>query len=391
MKIWIAPGLILVATALTGAAAHADLAVPILYLRAEVARPPVLSNLDPVPADRGLAGAQVALADNLTTGSFMGHAYALTVLSVPPGADLAAAALPALAQAQLVLIDASPDAILSVADLPQARGALLFNVASSDASLRSENCRANLLHTMPEDAARTDALMQVLQKKQWQDTVMITGTRAPDLAFADSLRRSAAKFGIGILAEKAWTFDTDLRDSTMDEVPRFLQGMPDHDVVLIADETDDFARYVEDNTWLPRPVAGSSGLVPTAWSPVIESWGAVQLQNRFRAASARGMRGQDWSAWIAMRAIGEAVTRTNSSDPAVIRAYLMDPALQLDGFKGRGHSFRAWNGQMRMPIAVVNVRALVTLTPLEGFLHPVSEMDTLGLDAPESACTAFKE
>ena len=84
MKTWLASGLLLAAAALTGTPARANLSVPVLYLRAEVARPPVLSNLDPVPRDLGLAGAQVALADNLTTGSFMGHAYALTVVSVPP-------------------------------------------------------------------------------------------------------------------------------------------------------------------------------------------------------------------------------------------------------------------------------------------------------------------
>lgn len=378
-------------TLLFAAPVKAELSVPILYLRAEVEQPPVLSNLDPVPEDLGLAGAEIALADTLTTGGFLGHGYTLTVVSVPPGGDLAAAAIPALAEARLVLIEADPAAIQAIADLPQAAGALIFNVASGDAGLRSDGCRANLLHTAPEDAARTDALMQVLQKKQWQDTVMITGPNPADLAFAEALRRSAHKFGVAILAEKAWTFDTDLRDSTMDEVPRFLQDLPDHDVVLIADETDDFARYVEHNTWEPRPVAGSSGMVPTAWSAVIESWGAVQLQNRFEDAAGRPMRGRDWSAWIAVRAIGEAVTRTNSADPAAIRAFLLDPDLQLDGFKGRGHSFRDWNGQLRMPIAVVNVRALVTLAPLEGFLHPVSEMDTLGLDAPESLCTAFKE
>lgn len=380
-----------IATLATAAPARAELPVAITYLRLEVDRPPVLSNLDPVPEDLGIAGAELALTDNLTTGSFMGHAYTLALVSVPAGEDPTAAATRALKTSRLILIDADPATILSVADLPEARDALLFNVASGAENLRSADCRANLLHTIPEDAARTDALMQVLQKKQWQDTVLITGPYPADRAFAEALRRSAAKFAITIAAEKEWTFDTDLRDSTMDEVPRFLQDFPDHDVVLIADETDDFGRYVEHNTWLPRPVAGSDGMVPTAWAAVIESWGAVQLQNRFEEAAHRNMRGQDYAAWLAVRALGEAVTRTNSADPATLRAHLLDADFQMDGFKGRGLSFRAWNGQIRMPIAVVNARALVTLAPIEGFLHGRNEMDSLGLDEPESACTAFKE
>ena len=36
-------------------------------------------------------------------------------------------------------------------------------------------------------------------------------------------------------------------------------------------------------------------------------------------------------------------------------------------------------------------RALVTLAPVEGFLHPVNETDSLGLDQPESQCHAFAE
>jgi ABC transporter substrate binding protein (PQQ-dependent alcohol dehydrogenase system) len=371
--------------------APAELPVAITYLRLEVDRPPVLSNLDPVPEDLGLAGAEIAVKDTQTTGSFLGHSYSLSVVSVPPGGDLPAAAREALKTSRLILIEADAAAILSIADLPQAQDALLFNVASGAGNLRSGDCRANLLHTMPEDAARADALMQVLQKKQWQDAVLIVGPKPADQAFAEALRRSAAKFAIRILAEKDWTFDTDLRESTMDEVPRFTQDFPNHDIVLVADETDDFARYVEHNTWMPRPVGGSTGLVGTAWSAVIEAWGAVQLQNRFEDAAGRDMRAQDYAAWLAVRAIGEAVTRRNTNDPAAIRAHLLDPAFQMDGFKGRGLSFRAWNGQLRQPIAVVNSRALVTLAPVEGFLHQRNEMDSLGLDAPESACTAFTE
>ena len=51
------------------------------YLQQEVARPLVPSNLDPVPENLGLAGAELGLADNLTTAKFLGHKYALTVIT----------------------------------------------------------------------------------------------------------------------------------------------------------------------------------------------------------------------------------------------------------------------------------------------------------------------
>jgi ABC transporter substrate binding protein (PQQ-dependent alcohol dehydrogenase system) len=370
-------------------AVRADVAVAITYLRHEVDHPPTLSNLDPIPEDLGLAGAELALADNATTGKFLGHSYTLNVVSVPPDGPLLGEARRTLADSDLLLLDAEAPDQLAIADLPEAKGKLLFNVASGAASLRSDDCRRNLLHTLPEDAARSDALMQFLLTKGWVKLVMIVGPNAADAAFAESLRHSAQKFGMGILAEKTWSFDTDLRESTMQEIPRFLQDFPEHDVVIIADETDDFGRYVADNQWLPRLVAGSDGLMPLGWSPTIESWGAVQLQDRFKTQASRPMQSRDYAAWLAVRAIGEAVTRTGKADAASLRAYLLSDDFTLDGFKGRGLSFRKWNGQLRQPIVLANTRALVAQAPLEGFLHHRNEMDSLGIDQPESHCTVF--
>lgn len=113
------------------------------------------------------------------------------------------------------------------------------------------------------------------------------------------------------------------------------------------------------------------------------------MQNRFEMAAKREMRARDYAAWAALRTIGEAVTRTNSAEPAKLRSYILSDAFALDGFKGRSLSYRRWNGQLRQPIPVVNARALVELSPLDGYLHPENDMDTLGLDRAESACNSF--
>lgn len=365
--------------------------IPILYLRHEIDHPPTLSNLDPIPEDLGFAGAELALKDNQSTGAFLGQTYRLDLVSVPPDGDFATAAREAMAGAGLVLVEGTPEAILTAADLGAESGALVLNVSSGAASLRADQCRANLLHTFPEDQARTDALMQVLVARQWTDLAMIVGPRPADQAMADHLRRSAGKFGMQIAVEKPWTFDTDLRESTMSELPRFTQDLPDHDLLLVSDPTDDFGRYVLHNTWLPRPVGGTHGLHAEGWASVIEAWGAAQLQKRFEDRTGRDMRSADYAAWVAVRALGESVTRTASADPATLRGYMLSDAFQLDGFKGRALTFRHWNGQMRQPIAVVNDRALVTMAPVEGFLHQRNETDSLGLDEAESPCTAFQE
>lgn len=374
---------------LWAAPAVAKLEIAVVYLRHEVQRPPVLSNLDPIPADLGWSGAELAVRELRTTGSFLGHDYKLSLTSVAPDADFLAAAREVLRTHRLLLVDAPSASLLAVADLPEAKDALLINVSNSDGALRGKDCRANLLHTLPEDAARADALMQYLQKKQWRRLVLLTGPKPADQAFAAELHRAAAKFGMKIAAEKNWSLAGDLRESTMKEIPRLTQDLPDHDVLLVADPTDDWGRYIEHNTWLPRPVAGSHGLVATAWSHTMESWGGVQLQNRFEKQAKRPMRAEDWAAWIAMRGLGAGVTKLKTADATQLRRFLLMPDLQLDGFKGRGHSFRAWNGQLRQPIALVNAVAQVGMAPFEGFLHQHNDMDTLGLDRPESGCKAF--
>ena len=370
-----------------GTAEALDLAVT--YLRRDVPPPPVLSNLDPVPDDLGQAGASLGLADNATTGGFLGHRYTLDFALVAPEGDLTAAARAALAKSPFLILDAPAADILAVADLPEAQNALIFNAAEADTALRSADCRGNLLHTLPSRAMLADALMQGLAAKRWTDLAMIVGPMPADRAWAEALKAAALKFRLRPRGEKAWSYDADMRRNAWSELPVFTQDFRDYDVMLVADEAGDFARYVAYNTWAPRPVAGSAGLTPVAWSRVMEQWGAAQLQSRFEAAANRPMQSRDYAAWAAMRSLGEAATRAGTADPAEVRAFLLGPDFALPGFKGRALSYRPWNGQLRQPIPLVTDQAVVAVAPMEGFLHQTDELDTLGLDRPDSACRAF--
>jgi ABC transporter substrate binding protein (PQQ-dependent alcohol dehydrogenase system) len=49
-------------------------------------------------------------------------------------------------------------------------------------------------------------------------------------------------------------------------------------------------------------------------------------------------------------------------------------------------TLRDWNLQLRQPILLSDGRTIVSVSPQEGFLHQVSELDTLGIDRPESQC-----
>ena len=157
-------------------------------------------------------------------------------------------------------------------------------------------------------------------------------------------------------------------------------------MLVVADESEVFGEYLPYRTWEPRPVAGTQGLVPTAWSRVHEQWGGTQVQRRFEDFSGRWMTERDYNAWLAVRIIGEAVTRTGSAEAQALHDHMLGDDFAIAAFKGEGLSFRHWNQQLRQPILLVTPRVLVSVSPQEQFLHARTPLDTLGYDEPESAC-----
>ncbi len=360
--------------------------IRIAYLVETRDLPPALSNLDEAPANEGLAGAELAIADNNTTGKFSGQNFILESHRIDSGADAA----PLLAKlagdgVAFVLLDLTAGTLADLLKQNLPPSLLLFNVAAEDRRFRNADCHPALLHTALSRDMRSDALAQFLVKKRWNEWFLVTGPRAGDRLFADAIERSAKKFGAEVTANKDWSGDFDARRSAQSEVPLFTQG-PDYDVLIVADEIGDFGDYLLFNTWDPRPVAGTQGLSPRGWGRAVEQWGAAQLQERFLVSAERWMRPRDYAAWAAVRSVGEGALRSRSTEFAKIDAYIRSDKFQLAGFKGRKMNYRAWNGQLRQPVPLLWSRALVAQAPMEGFLHQHTELDTLGIDEPESQC-----
>jgi ABC transporter substrate binding protein (PQQ-dependent alcohol dehydrogenase system) len=348
--------------------------------------------LEPPPMDEGLAGARLAIDDDNTTGRFAGQQFALAEEVVAEDGDVVGAMHKLLDRQIRFIVTDLPDAtLLTAVDLPEAKGATVFNAGAADDDLRAEKCRANVLHTLPSRAMRADALVEYLLVKQWRNIFLAVGPGDGDRAYAAAVRRSAAKFHARLVADKPWTYQPGARRSDTGhyaiaaEVARFTQGVS-YDVLVVADEEDAFGDYLSYATYDPRPVAGTQGLVAAAWARPHQEWGATQLQDRFLRITKRWMTERDYAAWLAVRAVGEAATRTQSLDPAAIAAYMRGDKFQLGGYKGHALSFRPWDGQMRQAILLYQPRALVSVSPQPGFLHQVSELDTLGIDRPETKC-----
>src|SRR5262245_17574201 len=390
----IAVATIVAGIVLGGAAAPAagPAEIRIGYLRQP--EPKLALSLLQVPPDNdGVAGALLAIDDNNTTGAFLNQRFVLEEVRLKPGDDPAAAAL-ALADRGIGLIIAAldPDALLKAADAGGARGLTVFNAGATDDRLREEDCRANVIHTAPTRSMLADGLAQYLAWKQWRRWLLVVGSHTADKLFADALRRSARRFGARIVQERVFEDTGGARrtDSgvvqVQRQIPVFTQGAPAYDVLVAADESEVFANYLPYRTWDARPVAGSAGLVPTSWDASHGQWGAYQMQNRFMARFSRRMTAVDMQAWSAVRMIGEAASRTRSAASKDIVAFLKGPDFALAAFKGQRLTLRPWNLQLRQPILLTDGRMVVSVSPQEGFLHQVSELDTLGVDRPESKC-----
>jgi len=127
--------------------------------------------------------------------------------------------------------------------------------------------------------------------------------------------------------------------------------------------------------------------VALAWQGSWERYGAPQLSRRFHKAAGRPMGSADWAAWMATKAIVEVAIKF--PDARAHRQALRQPDLILDGFKGVRLSFRPWDQQLRQPVFLAHGGiggGIAGVAPLDGFLHPTNNLDTLGADQKESAC-----
>ncbi len=386
-------GLLLWAASPTVHAQNSPLEYRIGYLRSE-GKKLALSVLDVSPKDEGIAGAQVGTNDNNTTGKFLNQKFILEDVVVKDGEDpLAQAERLVGAGFNYLVLDLPPEQVLKIADAVKDKGVIVFNSGATDDSLREENCRSNVFHTAPTRSMLADGLAQYFVWKQWRNWFLVEGSNPNDKLWAEALKRAATRFGAKIVEERVFEDTGGARRTDsghaqiQKQMPVFTQEVPEHDVVVVADESEVFGTYLPYRTWIPRPVAGSAGLVPSSWHPSHEQWGAMQIQNRFVKSIGRRMEAKDMQAWTAVRIIGEAAQRTKSNDVKAIAEYIKSPEFSLAAFKGQKVTFRNWNWQLRQPVLLSDNRSVVSVSPQEGFLHQVSELDTLGVDQPETKCT----
>ena len=336
---------------------------------------------------RPFGGSQVALEDARAIGRVIGVTFALDKFAGPSNDDIAK---------RIARWSDAQDVHFIVADLPAAtladlgrrfagKPVLIFNVSTPDDGLRGADCSAVLAHTYPSQSMLSDALIQFLVSKGWPQILVLQSPSPDDSESVAALQRSAKKFGAKIVEIKPFLLSNDPRHREQSNVALMTGGH--YDVVYVADSSGQFGRFIPYETSLPRPVVGSAGLMPTAWSWSWDRDAAVQLQHRYeKTVPPRRMGGADWAAWEAVRAVTQATVQARSTEFEAVKAVLLSDKLNLDTVKGNPGSFRPWDHQLRAPVLLSTADAVIDRAPLPQFLHQTNVLDTLGVDAPETAC-----
>jgi ABC transporter substrate binding protein (PQQ-dependent alcohol dehydrogenase system) len=344
------------------------------------------SHLRGQPWGRPFDGARLALKEGRFAAAAAGVKLELERASAGDVVSLAAALEKLYVNGvRFFLVDAPGDSVAALAERSRDKDLVLFNISALDDALRAGRCQAQLLHVVPSRAMLMDALAQYLVTKKWQDVLVLAGPRPADARMLAAFQRSSSRFKIELVDVREFVLGSDPRKRGQNNVA-LLTGKADYDVVFVADATGDFAREVPYQVLKPRPVTGGGGLVADWWHWGWERHGAPQLNGRFQKQTKRLMTGYDWAAWMAVKAIVEALLRTRSTDFATLDAFIRGPDIVLDGFKGNRLSFRPWSGQLRQPIFLTTGEWVVARAPLEGFLHAKNDLDTLGVDERESLC-----
>jgi len=291
---------------------------------------------------------------------------------------------------QFLLLDLPAEGVKLAADAAQGSGTVLFNLSALENNLRDADCYANLLHIAPSRRMLTDAMAQYLISKKWKEVLVLHSDSEADQRYLDSLQASAKKFGLDLVALKSYTLGNDPRQRYQNNIA-LLTAKYDYDVVYVVDSRGEFAVDVPYSIIKPRPVVGASGLVADWWHWAWERNGAPQVNKRFKKKAKRQMTGFDWSAWLAVKVIAQAMLDLPTSDNRAVTAEslfhtIRSESFKLDGAKGYPLNFRPWNNQLRQPVFLTSLNRVIGRAPIDGFLHPMNNLDVLGSDHDEGRC-----
>ena len=216
------------------------------------------------PHNRPRPGAEMAIRESHVLGRALKMKFSLERGEAKTAAGLISMIeRMAAAGVRYFLIDADAAVITALGAATMGQDLLLFIISEPADALRGAECRAQVMHVIPSHAMMTDALAQFLVAKKWRKVLVLKGPAGEDAAFAAAFEVSARRFGVRIIASRDFVLGNDPREREKNNVA-LMTAEGNYDVVFVADTEGEFGRYVPYQTYRPRPIIGTEGLIAEA-------------------------------------------------------------------------------------------------------------------------------
>jgi branched-chain amino acid transport system substrate-binding protein len=336
-----------------------------------------------------LRGAKMGIAEADSMAQMFGKKIELAVPPVPGPEKLAGVASRLVKEGVSVLVgggdERSAEALREVA---REGNALFLNVGSAADRLRTERCDRHTFHVFASVEMQVGAVgVWLIEEKKARRWAVLTES--------DELRRA-----VSALAEArgATVVDDALAVSgTTDWRPaleRFRAAAPE--ALWIGLPPGSLSGFFQQYgpAGLSGPLVGITpgavglpnlrqgvlgGVWPVIWYHTLEKYSARDLNSRHKRRFGEPLDGASWSAWAALKLVGEAAVRGSTTPQAILEYLETDPP--FDGHKGRPLTFRKRDHQLRQPLYLAQARPVTAGENGSSAVEVVAEVPRGNLDA----------
>ena len=311
-----------------------------------------------------LRGAQMGAAEADTLAQMFGKKVELAQPPLKDTEGLAGAASGLLKEGVSVLVGGGDvRAAETLREVAKEGKALFLNVGSAADRLRSELCDRHMFHLHASLQMHVGAaglwLTEEKKARRWAVLSESDEVRRAILAVAEARGATVVEDAQAASGTAGWGPVLErLRSATPEAVwlglkagslPGFLEhygpgGLPGELVGITPEATG-------------LPALGPNALIgvwPLMWHHSLEKYSARDLNARYMRRFGERLDGPSWSAWAALKLVGEAMLRAGTTPQAILE--YLESAPPFDGHKGRPLTFRKQDHQLRQPMYLAQAR-----------------------------------
>lgn len=311
-----------------------------------------------------LRGARLGIAEAESLAQMFGKKIDLALPSVPGPERLASVAAALVKEGVSVLVGGGDEgAALALREVAREGKALFLNVGSASDRLRSERCERHAFHFHASLQMHVGAagfwLIEEKRLRRWAVLSQSDELRRAVLALAEARGATVVEDALAVSGTTDWRPMLErLRAPAPEalwlglraaEVPAFLQQYAQ------ANLAGELIGITPDAIGLPNvDPAGLSGVWPLMWHHTLERYSARDLNSRYRGRFGQPLDAASWSAWAAIKMVGEALLRAGTTPQLLLEHFESEPP--FDGHKGRPLTFRKQDHQLRQPMYLAQAR-----------------------------------